>query len=478
MLGDWWLVNSDQQQSAIHKQPGTVSTNPDGQWQLSVKGSLLSNTDQYRVGTEPIVDPKTILGTTINGDSVSLLNAYRSETGSSVRFGTETRREIWLCDTYVVGQAHVLPPTTFTHTTIRFDLMQDWSVLLPSQSGRSFADGCGNEVLDTWIRSTRIKEVDLDLVIGWTTSRTNDSIHHDREASFRLNGTLSMRGLREEWVHPLQQLMHFFTLHPVSPSKVEATIIPMGKSDTSVSVLVSFQRADPVITDRQKEQVWWGNMFVPLTNLLRSDIAIEELLRRWFDFYHEHGSNINTYLASCLPGLFADSQMHLICRAVEAYHSKYIGGGRVPVEDHIANSRIVKEAIDHTTLPTEYKNWIKSTIGENRKGFKRQVDDVLQQSGCVGRKILGLEPTFSDMVRNQRNQSVHPSRSPEDADFIADLIVVTGIQWILRYAYLRRLGIEEDQVESLFENSHAYSLGMRYLEFLVEGNRRQATTLA
>ena len=427
------------------------------------------------MGSEPIVDQVTILGTTINGESVSLLNAYRSETGSSVSFGTqslETRRETWVCDTYVVGETHVMPATIFTDVTISFDLIQKWSVLLPAQSGKRIADGCGKEALETWTRSTQFKGVGLDLIIGWTTTSSNRSIHHNREAFFRLSGTLSMRGLREEWVYPLQQLMRFLTLYAVSPCKVEAQFALMGKSESPVSVLISFQRVDPVKTDHQKEQVSWLDMFVPLTNLLRCDIDIGELLRRWFVFYDEHGLHVNTYLTSCLPGLFADSQMHLMCRAIEAYHSKYIGGGRVSVEDHIARARIAKEAIDRANLTTKYKNRIKSVIGDNRKGFKQQVDDVLQLAGAAGRKIVALEPSFSQMVRNQRNRSIHPSRLLEDADFIDDLIVVTGLQWVMRYAYCRRLGIEEDMVESLLENSHAYSLSMRYLEFLIEGRMR------
>ena len=82
----------------------------------------------------------------------------------------------------------------------------------------------------------------------------------------------------------------------------------------------------------------------------------------------------------------------------------------------------------------------------NYKNQRTVIEEVLTHGGSTAERIQVFWPDFGDAIYQLRNQAVHPN-TPETEEFYWRFVAVTtGMQWILRHAWLLNLGSQKQRL--------------------------------
>ena len=470
MLGTWWLSSEHETEDhlTIPQVSGEFITRETGAWALTTVGSLLA--DDQQLADELYYRHPAIHGKTLDAKAVSLMHVGRVHTSAAMR-RTEllsgTAEERWSCELYAEGDIHIDPSAILQRVILSVDVTASWA--------NAFRDNPHGEhrvmnhetrtftVPRVWKHSTTIDDIVVSLVRMWTWSYDfSRSFLASQTAHFELEGSIRMNELKRRWVDPLQHMMSFLALSPARLRGITGFVQVDGEPD---GVCVEIHMSEPKFMHGYDEAAGPQDLLATREGLENAGMSVDALLQAWFKLYESARLSLVYLLSADLPHIYAETQSHFACQALEAFHNQFMDRRRWSPEYHGALvDRILKE-IDGVDLLEEEDEWLMQRLRDgNNKGQRKKILEVFEFADSTSNGVQRVWPGFDHLIQSQRNKTAHPQSSSANDGGVFSLAATTGLRWILRHAYLRQLGMTSENIMNLLERCHSYQRDLRHLQ--------------
>ena len=470
MLGTWWLSSEHESEDdpTVHQVSGEFITKETGAWVLTTVGSLLAGDQQLEDGL--YYSHPAIYGKTLDAKAVSLLRVGRVHSSTALR-RTELlsgpAQERWSCELYAKGDIHIDPSATLQKVILSFDVTAGWA--------NAFRDDAHGEhrvmnpetrtftVPQVWKNSTNIEGVAVSLVRMWTWSyESSRSFRALQTAYFELEGSIPIGELRRRWVDPLQHLMSFLALNPARIDSITGYVQVDGEPD---GVCVEIHMSEPKFMHEYDEVTGPLDLLATRERLEAGGMSVHELLQAWFELYDYARLSLVYLLSADLPHIYLETQSHFACLALEAFHNQFMDRKRWSPEYHDALVDKILKELDEIGLLEEEDEWLRQRLRDgNNKGQRKKILEVFEFADSTSNGVQDVWPGFDRLVKSQRNRTAHPQSSSGNDGGVSPMAAKTGLRWILRHAYLRRLGMTSENITNLMEGCYLYQRDLRHLQ--------------
>lgn len=466
MLGLWWLPNPSEDPSDYqlpeHRVSGEVRGN--GPWELTTIGSLLSEEPipffRSQATTEAADSPVAVWGTNAEGDYLSLfdlLSLGQSRQTNNPLGGTEK----WHVGWYTSGNAWVEPHDVVDHVIVRFDILEDWAGnRLPANHFIS-EDGSFQVPEPTLHRGT-VGDASITLSLDSRWWPTSEGFQGNRFSTFTIKDeTVRLDEITQEWVRPLMLLMELLTGSPV---RMTETVVRLPNTPTLNQPLVV--HLHPNLRQPKEEghippRHW--DMLATRADLEERGLSFPDLVQRFFALHENHKHKMAIGLLghsqSRILDKSANSELLTVFRAMELYHSAEVGGTDIPRREH-------KERVDAVVdgAPEEWKEWARQHLqNKNGKSLTTQLQEIMDLSPAISRRIDGAWPNFCRETVRNRNKAAHGKSTAVPSLGLRCHAGAVGLRWLLRHQYLLKLGLSETNATELIRNANVFQLEMGLL---------------
>ncbi|MYJ75740.1 MAG: hypothetical protein F4089_11840 [Gammaproteobacteria bacterium] len=470
MLGTWWLSSEygDDDGPAELRMPGEFNPANTDAFTLTVAGSLLNDDDSSL--EEVHYSHPAIHGKTVDAKAISLLNVRRVQSRTTFSRSddlTGPAEERWLCNLHSEGILHIEPTSILQKVALDFDVTTAWANAFRDNAHGDFSvvdsESQTFRAPEPWQRSTSIDGVTVSLMRGWTWSYDfSTSFQASQAASFELEGSISVNELRRRWIAPLQGLMSFISVRPARLGSITGYVQVDGEPD---GVGVDIHLSEPKFITEYDEAPGPLDLLATRQQLEKAGLSVDELIKAWFDLYFSARLPLVYLLSADLPHIYSETRAHFACMALEAFHNQFMDTKRWPPDFHAALVDKILNGLDGVDLAAEEIEWVKQRLRDgNNKGQIRKIREVFEYAASTSNAIQYVWPGFDQLVRSQRNKSAHPQESSGNDGSVSAWATKTGLQWILRHAYLRQLGIESESISTLMDKCYVYQRDLRHLQ--------------
>ena len=454
MLGTFWppgfVPGPVLQQIPEEAVAGQFTRRNEGRWQLALIGSLLpSDHSSQHDPNEPVPNYDVIFGASRNSTCLSLFGAWRS---SYSLFSALQDRETWDVGWYAEGDGWIEPDDEVHSIAVEYDLLSDWGWPQHQPThGYSHQDQTFS-VPPTKTITIEALDAQIDFRFGWDQTLASHQYLARAQSLITIHDRLPLSKVRDKWVAPIQVLLEFLTLHYVHVKKVV-----VRPSDIDARVQIHYDVHKPSdLDDRSDQGVHPNKMLATRSHLASRGIELDQLFRNYFALIgnvdHEFALWFLKESHQRLIDRTVDTSLLNAFRALERYHDVAINDTAIPQEDHDAR---VAAIVDNT--PDEHREWARDRLsGANKKGLRRQLDEVCTRSCGTEAKILSAWPGFFDSIVNLRSKVAHGIPETSDEAALRYLSAARGLQWILRHAYLRELGLADSDAAATVSTCLAF----------------------
>ena len=461
MLGTFWPPGDPPgpvlQQIPEEAVAGQFTRRSEGRWQLELIGSLLpSDHPSQHDPNESVPNYDVIFGASRTSTCLSLFGAWRS---SFSLFSALQDRETWDVGWYAEGDVWIEPDDEIQSIEVEYDLLSDWGWPQHQPShGYSHEDRTFS-VPPT--KTITIETLDSQIVFrfGWDQTLASHQYLARAQSLVTIHDRLPLSTVRDKWVSPIQILLEFLTLHYVDIKKV--VVRPV---DIDARAQIHYDVYKPTdLDDRSEHGVHPNKMLATRGNLADRGLELEPLFRNYFslvdDVDHEFALWFLKESDQRLIDRTVDTSLLNAFRAIERYHDAAINDTAIPQEEHDAR---VTAIVDNA--PGEHQQWVRDRLtGANKKGLRRQLDEVRARSSGTEAKILEVWPGFFDSIVSLRSKVAHGIPETSDAAVLRYLSAATGLHWILRHVYLRELGLSDSDSAAVISQCLAFEQDLRQL---------------
>ena len=470
MLGTWWLSSERESEDdrTVPPASGEFGTKETGAWKLTTVGSLLAGDQQLE--DELYYSHPAIYGKTLDAKAVSLLRVGRVGSSTAMRRSevlSGPAEERWSCELYTMGDIHVDPSATLQKVILSFDVTAGWANAFRDDAHgkhRVMNPETGTFTApEVWKHSTSVRGVVLSLVRTWAwTYEFSRSFQASQTASFELEGSIPIDELRRCWVDPLQHLMSFLALNPARIDSITGYVQVDGEPD---GVCVEIHMSEPKFMHEHDQAAGPLDLLATREGLEDAGMSVDELLQAWFELYDSARVSLVYLLSADLPHIYLETQSHFACLALEAFHNQFMDRKRWSPEYHNALVDKILKELDVIGLLEEEDEWLRQRLRDgNNKGQRKKILEVFEFADSTSNGVQDVCPGFDGLVKSQRNRTAHPQSSSGNDGGVSPMATKTGLRWILRHAYLRRLGMTNENITNLMEGCYLYQRDLRHLQ--------------
>lgn len=469
MLGGLWWVANPPEDDAPYKPPehqvaGEFTDSDTGPRELTVLGSMLSDSKNAlsSLPDSPAKEIDTIWGISIGGDHLSLFDVSRSSVRLTIPsiFGGN---EGWYVNWYTSGRVWVTKDEDIDLVTIKFDVLDDWaSEYLQLVNHKCGFEGKALHFADGQSHTASLNDATITLRFDSNLLHSPATYRTRRSSSLEIASTMRLDKVAEEWITPLNILMEFLTGNPSRVASIEAEIKEMKTSPRR------FLELHPLIqrpTEKRDYHQIHRDMIATRSTLKRHGLSFSSMMQNYqrLKESEKHLSVLSclVHSQSRLIDQTIDARFLAVCKAMEQFHSEVIGGTAIPVDEHSKRMEdVVKGA------PEEWKSWVRESLaGKNHKGFKRQIDEVVDHADGTGQIIKQIWPKFARQIVDCRSTVAHGGITINSRTWRYQ-VGLLALQWLLRHVCLVELGVPTDQVNLLIQENERFKQEIQFIEEL------------
>ena len=464
MYGEWWIENradldGESYEPPAHRVAGNMeATGPDN-WTFEAIGSVEGRSLHSKLPAEGVRGPggpAHIWGINAEGKAFSLLNSYPWQT--TVRFGgIGEGTQVWHVGAIVeASNAWVTPDTEIDRFWVDFRGLGEWAWDRSDRTIDSEWQDDGTVVTALTVslvpRVTEATVHDSPVKLSWRRTApltTAGSFPVGIGTAFSINDRLRLSEIAEKWLYPLGRLLSLLTLAEAHITSINARLADSERNGPGQFVSIRLpQRIQHNEEDQaNRDHLTRFDMMATLADLKQQDLDLGTLLQAHFAL--EADAKLRDTLTHFLDSQSKDDNgpddaLRCLFNAIENYHSARFDG-MIPDEPDLSaeiDQIVRKSSRDH-------RNEIAARLKNRRqKSMKAKLAEIVDSCGEAAQRVLYLHPELVDDAYQARNELAHTN--PTTSNRWLRQQVLQNLQWLMRHALLRELGLTASQADSIF----------------------------
>ena len=447
MLGQWWIANPADETDDYEppgpseRLPGSLREVPGRKFVLETIGFLGNHPIQTTrapgpVGSQTSVD---IWGTDRGGKCVSLLNCFR--TGSTRRRPhVEGGHEDWSVGWHAQGDAWVTPQEKCRRVWIRTDDLRTWALYQRPDyvTVNDERDSAKIDLREETLGTATVGDLSVSLIRRARTTRLYTWDRHEpqfsvaNEVNWRVDGTLTLKEVADDWANGLEWFARFMTMDPSVISGIDCSLADACFQPLRVTLTIPrLPRSEDAPKGRTNAGSSPDDYLTTLSAFERHGIDLMTVFVGYWD-------EVVTGDMYTTMALHLESQDRLMNRGSD---SAFLNAIRSIEAQHAVNNPDQKE----TDVSVQDK-----------------IDDAINRAGDIGKQILTTWPAFSKIGVLRRD--VAHGRGRVSSDFrLRCSAGATSIQWIQRLHLLIAMGVKEPVANAIIQENERFKGELRLL---------------
>lgn len=370
-------------------------------------------------------------------------------------------RETYTPQAAFVG-AHLADPLLFCSASVQMDALAPW-VEPPSMladAGRTWEEtrlSPRQQILDT----SAIPGGTAGIV-AWSVGTIGDEgVHLDQIVTLDLDFETprTWREVLQTAIRPFADLLAFLTLHPVRVTSVTLRPADAGEYDPSVSMHLPLVQASA--GQRAAASITRPRM---LSCRLQPLMPFADLVPRWFALLERlQGSVGMLTLPLRTPFLYDENRFLTAFWSAESLHGELFDALQLPADKHAERVAAIIDPAVAAGADPEVVAWARAVLeARNDKTLRQRIEDLLDRSGEVGRRIVGAQPKFVGNLTGTRGPLSHSGTGGKlktpDRYFHAE-----ALRWVIRTCLLIELGADPERVQRVVVTREQFTWVLKHL---------------
>lgn len=436
--GRFWLPR--QPKRVVH---GTVIFQEDGVT-LNLADSLrgpVSRPGGGFGGSPSLASEPIIHGRLLDGREVSLQGAR------GLSWPVDGIQESWRADFLLIGG--LITGDRFTRVQVVFDCLMPWA----APAGIARGEIGGDDVsIDT--RRIAVNQAILDdrtkvrLCTGVEGRWDHSRVHLDQWTAFEVTSLVrkakAIRGVLEDWVRPLQDLLAVSLGRPVRID--ELAVCPRGQSGRAPLLDVACQliQPRPGISPKAADiDSYTAPTLLTYRDLTAREapVSFADLIPAWFGLY-ERLSDVVTGLCGpyYAPFIYSGHRYASTFQSAEALAHGIFESRQKTRPEHRARVDAVAAALDAAGLDTENLCWARRVLlGRNDKPLRELMEELITEADEIGVRLIRAAPRLAEEAAAARALVSHPGSGGPSV--IRRYWIGEALTWLIRAHLLSQLGI-------------------------------------
>ena len=370
-------------------------------------------------------------------------------------------RETYTPQACFVG-AHLADPLLFSSASVQMDALAAW-VEPPSMladPGRTWEETRLNprqQILDT----AGIPQGTAS-VVAWSVGTIGDAgVHLDQVVTLDLDFETprTWQEILQTSIRPFADLLAFLTLHPVRLTSI--TLRPAGADEHDPSVSLHLPLVQASQGQRHAASITRSRM---LSCRLQPLMTFAELVPRWFALLERlQGSVGMLTLPLRTPFLYDENRFLTAFWSAESLHGELFDALQLPADKHAERVAAIIDPAVAAGADPDVVAWAKAVLdGRNDKTLRQRIEELLDRSGEVGRRIIDAQPKFVGNLTGTRGPLSHSGTGGKlktpDRYFHAE-----ALRWVIRTCLLIELGADAERVQRVVVTREQFRWVIKHL---------------
>ena len=463
-LGTWWLA--DPSDGDTDYQPpertvaGMLKTGEPLSWELTTIGKINPN-DHFLVSQQAdgLNEHRAIWGTDAHGKSLSLLDPY--PTNYQIQFNNPFHgTEGWGFGWYVVGGGWVTPDDVIERLYVPFDGLDDW--VIDSASSSSDYSPTDEEMRKferppRLSHATELNTAQVRLIADSAGSSSARGFSFNRFALFEIDDSIRLDQVFDKWIDSLSL---FVSLVTGIPARLGTLQFELPESRWPLEF--RYNIAQSRILHNQGLASF--DYIAPLPRLVSAGLSFDSLLQAFFTLCEDEGNRAALrYLSesqSGIPDESTEAKLLSAFKAAEQCHTSNLDSQSLPSINHQRRVEAVVES-----APTEHRRWARESLSNrNSKGLKTQLRELQELAGTTGAALGDACPRMQKEMATYRHRIAHSSAVTRNDFNVRCYLAAKALRWMLRHVYFAKLGLSQEAVTQIIQDSHRFQADIRLLE--------------
>ena len=359
--------------------------------------------------------------------------------------------ETWRADFLFIGG--LVNSDQFTHVQVVFDFLTPWAQpdgIATGQFGGSVTVDTQRATIANAVLSDRSK---ICLCTGVEGHSDNASVHLDQwtalEVTSPVRKSRTIRGVLDDWVRPLQDLLVISLGRPVRIDHL--AVRPRGEPAKAPLRDVACQTIQP--RAGRSPRAADVDSYISPTLLTYRDLVSPEaavsfgrLVPAWFEL-RERLSEVVTDLCGpyYAPFIYSGHRYASTFQSAEALaHGLYKGKEKTRPE-HQARVKAVTDALEAAALDADNLRWAKAVLlSRNDKPLRQLIEELIAGAGQIGQQLTRAAPGLAEDAAAARALVSHPGSGGPDA--VRRYWLGEALAWVVRAHLLSQLGIPMEEL--------------------------------
>jgi hypothetical protein len=392
-------------------------------------------------GSASLASEPMIHGRLLDGREVSL------QGGRGMSWPVDGIQESWRADFLFIGA--LITGDRFTRVQVVFDCLMPWTAPAGIARGKIGGDDVSIDTrrvtVDQAILGDRTKvRLCAGVEGGWDHSR----VHLDQWTAFEVNGLArkakTIRGVLEDWVRPLQDLLAVSLGRPVRID--ELAVCPRGQPGKAPLLDVACQLVQPgpgISPTAADIGTYTAPTLLTYRDLTAREagVSFAELIPAWFGLY-ERFSDVVTGLCGpyYAPFIYSGHRYASTFQSAEALAHGIFKSKEKERPEHRARVDAVAAALDIAGLDAENLDWARRVLlGRNDKPLRELMAELITGADEIGVRLTRAAPHLADEAATARALVSHPGSGGPSV--IRRYWIGEALTWLIRAHLLSQLGI-------------------------------------
>ena len=279
----------------------------------------------------------------------------------------------------------------------------------------------------------------------------------NRFALFEIDDSIRLDQVFDKWIDPLSLFVSLVTGIPASLGKLSFKL-PESRQPLDFRYNIAKSRV------LHKSGLGSLDYIAPLPGFLSAGLSFDSLLQAFFTLCDDEGNKAALrYLSesqSGIPDESTEAKLLSAFKAAEQCHASNLDSQSLPSKDHQRRVEAVVES-----APTEHQRWVRESLSNrNSKGLKTQLRELQEMAGTTGAALEDACPRMQKEMATYRHRIAHSSAVTRNDFNVRCYLAAKALRWMLRHVYLAKLGLSQEAVTQIIQESHRFKADIRLLE--------------
>jgi hypothetical protein len=397
-------------------------------------------------GSASLASEPAIHGRLLDGREVSLQGAR------GISWPVDGIQESWRAGFLFIGG--LITGDRFTRVQVVFDCLMPWAAPVGIASGE-----IGNDDVSINTRPIKLDEAILGdktkvrLCTGVEGQWDHSRVHLDQWAAFEVTSLVkkakTIRGVLDDWVRPLQDLLVVSLGRPVRID--ELAVCPLGQSGRKPLVDVACQLIQPR-PGNSPTAADIGSYAAPTLLTYRdlntqvAPVSFAKLMPAWFELCERLGDVVTGLCGPCYaPFIYSGHRYASAFQSAEALAHGILDSKEKARPEHRARVDAVVAALEKSGLDAENLSWAtRVLLSRNDKSLRQLMEELITEAGQIGVRLTRAAPRLAEEAAAARALVSHPGSGGPSVT--RRYWIGEALTWLIRAHLLSQLGIPMNDV--------------------------------